>query len=174
LVFGDPRSAERPLQPDVFGKIVVLERGKVTFAQKLLRAQEAGAVAVVVAQNAAVWPFMMQDTAQELSLVSTVIPIVMISQSDAATIEKLVAAKGQVAAIRVTMKDTLCSICQDDIEPGAEVLKLHCRHVYHTACVVSWLESHNTCPLCRLEMPKDGDDRVGANANGTDSFAIFG
>eukprot|EP01041_Mallomonas_annulata_P002926 gene2926-5742_t len=48
---------------------------------------------------------------------------------------------------------TECCICQEDMAVGNEVLKLHCRHVYHSQCVESWLEKHNTCPMCRSEMP---------------------
>eukprot|EP00607_Mallomonas_marina_P000580 CAMPEP_0182426274 /NCGR_PEP_ID=MMETSP1167-20130531/12770_1 /TAXON_ID=2988 /ORGANISM="Mallomonas Sp, Strain CCMP3275" /LENGTH=237 /DNA_ID=CAMNT_0024607601 /DNA_START=460 /DNA_END=1173 /DNA_ORIENTATION=+ len=48
-----------------------------------------------------------------------------------------------------------CCICQEVMSPGIEVLKLHCRHVYHTTCVESWLEKNNTCPMCRSEMPSE-------------------
>ena len=42
---------------------------------------------------------------------------------------------------------------------GEEILKLHCRHCYHTACVMGWLEGHNTCPMCRHQMPKEEDEK---------------
>jgi hypothetical protein len=48
---------------------------------------------------------------------------------------------------------TECSICQEFFVVGDEVCKLSCRHVYHTSCVLNWLQSHHTCPLCRLQLP---------------------
>ena len=46
-----------------------------------------------------------------------------------------------------------CSICREAMRVGETVLKLHCRHVYHDACVAAWLRTKNTCPLCREELP---------------------
>jgi hypothetical protein len=48
-----------------------------------------------------------------------------------------------------------CSICQEAFEVGNTVLKLPCRHVYHVDCVTAWLQQNNTCPLCRLQLPKE-------------------
>lgn len=47
-----------------------------------------------------------------------------------------------------------CSICQDPMIEGHIILKLACRHAYHSECVQTWLEKHNTCPMCRNEMPR--------------------
>jgi hypothetical protein len=35
---------------------------------------------------------------------------------------------------------------------GSKVLKLPCGHIFHRACVSSWLERHCTCPTCRFEV----------------------
>ena len=175
LMFGDPRFGDAALQEPAAGKIVILERGKVTFAQKALAAQAAGAIALVITQNAAIWPFLMTDSAGELSsTMSLDIPVVMISQADAAIVGNLISVKRTDAILRVTLKDTICSICQDEVEEGQEVLKLHCRHVYHTTCVVSWLQSHNTCPLCRLQMPNDEEAKGANNGPNDGGFNLFG
>jgi len=46
-----------------------------------------------------------------------------------------------------------CAICLNDFEVGAEgVTRMPCKHLYHKACLLPWLESHNTCPSCRAEV----------------------
>lgn len=47
-----------------------------------------------------------------------------------------------------------CIICVSDIEIGASTLMLPCAHMFHSQCVKIWLEKHNTCPVCRFELPK--------------------
>lgn len=58
-------------------KIVVMERGVCTFAQKVLRAQAAGAAAVVIVQTVDVWPYTMTDSKGESKAVA--IPAFMLS-----------------------------------------------------------------------------------------------
>ena len=43
----------------------------------------------------------------------------------------------------------ICSICIDNINKGEEYSELSCNHIYHTNCILSWLEKHATCPTCR-------------------------
>eukprot|EP00388_Colpodella_angusta_P043237 GDKK01058871.1.p1 GENE.GDKK01058871.1~~GDKK01058871.1.p1 ORF type:complete len:196 (+),score=21.90 GDKK01058871.1:1-588(+) len=172
--------------------MVLLDRGVVSFASKCMRAIEAGAAAVIVAQTAGVWPFVMADSAKELQSagVEISIPVVMISQKDAELVRKIIEEQEHHVTQQATAQanDTLsgeasasasasanaaphahkfdtvlkfgqavheCSICQDDFAVGTSVLKLPCRHVYHTDCVINWLAMNNTCPLCRLELPKE-------------------
>ena len=41
-----------------------------------------------------------------------------------------------------------CSICYDD--PDQTMVHLPtCKHLYHRKCILSWLQSHLNCPLCR-------------------------
>ncbi|MBA0777299.1 hypothetical protein Gotri_005340 [Gossypium trilobum] len=46
-----------------------------------------------------------------------------------------------------------CSICLDEVLEGEEVASMPCGHVYHSHCIVRWLETSHLCPLCRHQMP---------------------
>ena len=48
-----------------------------------------------------------------------------------------------------------CSICLMDITEGQKTILLPCGHMFHDDCVTKWLNLHNTCPLCRFELPTD-------------------
>jgi hypothetical protein len=48
------------------------------------------------------------------------------------------------------LEENVCSICLLDFCDGEEVRDLPCKHLFHKACVDSWLASEATCPLCRL------------------------
>lgn len=54
-----------------------MERGVCTFAQKVLRAQAAGAVAAIIIQTMDVWPYTMTDSKGESSAIT--IPAFMLS-----------------------------------------------------------------------------------------------
>ena len=52
-----------------------------------------------------------------------------------------------------------CSICQDKIVTNARndtVTALHCGHMYHTNCILTWFKQKNSkreCPHCRTKVP---------------------
>jgi hypothetical protein len=66
----------------------------------------------------------------------------------------------------------VCAICKDMVGVGEMATKLPCGHEYHGDCIVPWLGSRNTCPVCRFELPTDDPDyererkRVSASAGG--------
>jgi Ring finger domain/PA domain len=181
IVFGDPEFGDAPSfsnSSSCTGSIVVLKRGKVSFAQKAIAASSSGATAVIVGQTFDIWPFVMTDSAGEIVELNLKIPVLMISQADLILLEKLIKPVGHgsieishqktdpndisvMSSSRNSMISKLicgrfedeCSICQEKMLEGETVLKLNCRHAYHATCVQSWLERHNTCPLCRNEMP---------------------
>ncbi|KAL1803587.1 hypothetical protein DCAR_0935285 [Daucus carota subsp. sativus] len=83
-----------------------------------------------------------------------------------------------------------CAVCQDDFEKDMVVKQMPCKHVYHSECLLPWLELHNSCPVCRYELPTDDPDyenrvrgtaasggendssgnvRVGSSGSGTDT-----
>ena len=48
-----------------------------------------------------------------------------------------------------------CPVCMEDVVLGEEVLELPCKHWFHEECAKSWLQEHNTCPICRKPISED-------------------
>lgn len=56
-----------------------------------------------------------------------------------------------------TVSELECPVCLDPM--SGVVLQMPCslRHVFHRACLLRWLDFHNSCPVCRHELPTDED-----------------
>lgn len=48
-----------------------------------------------------------------------------------------------------------CAVCLDECDVGDEVKEMPCKHKFHSSCIVSWLELHSSCPVCRYQLPAD-------------------
>ncbi|KAM4040449.1 uncharacterized protein ACNLHF_011778 [Anomaloglossus baeobatrachus] len=42
-----------------------------------------------------------------------------------------------------------CVICLTEFEIGENITELQCKHIFHQSCIVTWLQSNPSCPLCR-------------------------
>ncbi|XP_051901593.1 E3 ubiquitin-protein ligase RNF115 isoform X2 [Pristis pectinata] len=45
-----------------------------------------------------------------------------------------------------------CPVCKEDYLLAERVRQLPCQHLFHNACIVPWLELHDTCPVCRKSL----------------------
>ncbi|XP_043261118.1 uncharacterized protein LOC122402417 isoform X2 [Colletes gigas] len=61
-----------------------------------------------------------------------------------------------------------CSVCWEDFRVLEAVKQLPCQHLFHSPCIVPWLELHRTCPICRQRLggqtsPEANQDIVGSS-----------
>ncbi|XP_068668845.1 uncharacterized protein [Aristolochia californica] len=52
----------------------------------------------------------------------------------------------------------LCAVCKDPLTMDSEANQLPCLHLYHPSCILPWLSTRNSCPVCRYELPTDDKD----------------
>lgn len=61
--------------------------------------------------------------------------------------------------VKLTKQEELanrdCAVCKDLLQVGVEYVELPCKHLFCGECIMPWLKEHNSCPVCRHEMPTD-------------------
>jgi len=61
---------------------------------------------------------------------------------------------------------TQCPICLCEFETNAQgnaqglATQMPCGHYFHEECLLQWLRSHNTCPVCRFSVEQDNAPRT--------------
>mmetsp|Transcript_17475 Transcript_17475/g.25673 ORF Transcript_17475/g.25673 Transcript_17475/m.25673 type:complete len:419 (+) Transcript_17475:260-1516(+) len=59
-----------------------------------------------------------------------------------------------------------CVICMEDWSVGDKAVRLPCNHLFHKDCVVTWLSSRNSCPMCRKKLQRVTQRGAGTSPSG--------
>ncbi|GMH28469.1 hypothetical protein Nepgr_030312 [Nepenthes gracilis] len=57
--------------------------------------------------------------------------------------------------LRKVGEDAECAICKEKLTMGDQMQEMPCKHTFHPPCLKPWLDEHNSCPICRHELPTD-------------------
>lgn len=66
-----------------------------------------------------------------------------------------------------------CSICWEDFALSEHVRQLPCKHIFHSPCIIPWLELHGTCPICRQSLGEQTSAEANQDEVGPSLAALF-
>ncbi|KAL1526720.1 hypothetical protein AB1Y20_015417 [Prymnesium parvum] len=154
LVIASPVDGASELQnrEALAGAIALMWRGGCSFVDKVRRAQKAGALACVVVQTMAKWPFSMSDTSNAGDDIET--PSAMICAQDGEVLRRAIEG-GELLHAHLIARDhhTCCAVCLQEMIAEELAVRLPCDHTFHEECVRQWLRNQHTCPTCRSALP---------------------
>ncbi|KAL9244221.1 hypothetical protein vseg_018022 [Gypsophila vaccaria] len=71
----------------------------------------------------------------------------------------------------VNSESNSCAVCMTEFEAASYAKQMPCNHLFHSDCILPWLKLHNSCPVCRFELPTDDTDyesrKTGGGAGGS-------
>lgn len=73
-------------------------------------------------------------------------------------VAKLRVIKVDEEVLRKLGEEAECAICKEGLVVGDEMQELPCKHTFHPPCLKPWFDEHNSCPICRHELPTDDHD----------------
>ncbi|GAB2271663.1 hypothetical protein Dimus_006493 [Dionaea muscipula] len=57
----------------------------------------------------------------------------------------------------LSLEDAECCVCLSSYDDGTVLRELPCRHHFHSACIDKWLYINASCPLCKFNILKNGN-----------------
>ena len=63
-----------------------------------------------------------------------------------------------------------CPICLEELE--SEIKETSCEHTFHKYCLDKWLETKNSCPLCRESLKQKVNSEPSHNIRIVNGYAI--
>ncbi|KAL0698909.1 hypothetical protein Bca4012_055031 [Brassica carinata] len=87
------------------------------------------------------------------------------------------ASRASIDAMRVVDVDGWggeCVICLEERKEEDTAKEMPCKHKFHGGCIEKWLGLHGSCPVCRYEMPVEGDEVEKKRSDGGEIWVMFG
>ena len=53
------------------------------------------------------------------------------------------------ATVINTFNETMCSVCQENLQPNDNVVRMRCKHILHAVCARQCFAARRACPICR-------------------------
>lgn len=68
--------------------------------------------------------------------------------------------------------ELFCAVCTEQFELGSEAREMPCKHLYHSNCILPWLNIRNSCPVCRHELPSDSREEASAGTGSEEPVGL--